>query len=599
MGRCAHTLSAPQHNPLSRMAEQRTQRRLAAILAADVAGYSRLIGVDEVGTLAALRRIWSERFDPTVASHNGRIVKKMGDGALVEFASVIDAIECAISFQQNMADYNAAERRKEPIEFRIGVNLGDVVIEGEDIFGDGVNIAARLQAQSPKNGVLISDAVHAQIRGKIDAAFIEVGALELKNIAVPVRAWRWSGAAPAPFSARSADRDLPSIAVLPFTNLSGDPEQTFFADGLVEDIITTLSKLSGLVVIARNSSFAYRGRAVDLGTIAAELGVRYVMDGSVRKTGNRVRVTAQLIEAKNGTHLWAQRYDRTIADIFAIQDEITLQLATEMQVSLTEGEQARLRHGATSNVEAWQLWVQGLSHFRQAVTREKVGAARPFWEKALALDPGSSTINAMLGFVHYCDARFGWWDDRETALDKANNYAERALTLAPDNADAHITAAVVEMMKGRYEAAVAHARQAVRLAPGSADAATFACFVLASSGAPEQGIVEGERAMTLSPNCPGYYLGHLGHAYRLAGRIEEAIAAFTAYDARSPGFGLADLIIAYQESGRPEQARQAAARLLSVRREFTITAWLRTQLRRDATQLAQEVASLRAAGVPD
>ena len=353
------------------------------------------------------------------------------------------------------------------------------------------------------------------------------------------------------------------------------------------------------MVIARNSSFAYRGRAVDLGTIAAELGVRYVMDGSVRKTGNRVRVTAQLIEAKNGTHLWAQRYDRTIEDIFAIQDEITLQLATEMQVSLTEGEQARLRHGATSNVEAWQLWVQGLSHFRQAVTREKVGAARPFWEKALALDPGSSTINAMLGFVHYCDARFGWWDDRETALDKANNYAERALTLAPDNADAHITAAVVEMMKGRYEAAVAHARHAVRLAPGSADAATFACFVLASSGAPEQGIAEGERAMTLSPNCPGYYLGHLGHAYRLAGRIEEAIAAFTAYDARNPGFGLADLIIAYQESGRPEQARQAAARLLSVRREFTITAWLRTQLRRDATQLAQEVASLRAAGVPD
>ena len=581
------------------MAEQRTQRRLAAILAADVAGYSRLIGVDEVGTLAALRRIWSERFDPTVASHNGRIVKKMDDGALVEFASVIDAIECAISFQQNMADYNAAERRKEPIEFRIGVNLGDVVIEGADIFGDGVNIAARLQAQSPKNGVLISDAVHAQIRGKIDAAFIEVGALELKNIAVPVRAWRWSGTAPGRFSARPVERDLPSIAVLPFTNLSGDPEQTFFADGLVEDIITTLSKLSGLVVIARNSSFAYRGRAVDLGTIAAELGVRYVMDGSVRKTGNRVRITAQLIEAKNGTHLWAQRYDRTIADIFAIQDEITLQLATEMQVSLTEGEQARLRHGATSNVEAWQLWVQGLSHFRQAVTREKVGAARPFWEKALALDPGSSTINAMLGFVHYCDARFGWWDDRETALDKANNYAERALTLAPDNADAHITAAVVEMMKGRYEAAVAHARQAVRLAPGSADAATFACFVLASSGAPEQGIAEGERAMTLSPNCPGYYLGHLGHAYRLAGRIEEAIAAFTAYDARSPGFGLADLIIAYQESGRPEQARQAAARLLSVRREFTITAWLRTQLRRDATQLAHEAASLRAAGVPD
>ena len=379
---------------------------------------------------------------------------------------------------------------------------------------------------------------------------------------------------------------------------SGDPEQTLFADGLVEDIITTLSKLSGLLIIARSSSFAYRGRAVDLRTIAAELGVRYVMDGSVRKTGNRIRVTAQLIDPKTGTHLWAQRYDRTIEDIFAIQDEITLQLATELQVSFTEGEQARLRHGTTSNIEAWQLWVQGLSHFRQAVTRERVGATRPYWEKALALDPGSATINAMLGFVHYCDARFGWWDNRETALDKAAKYAERALTLRPDNADAHITAAVVEMMKGRYEAAVDHARRAVRLAPGSADAATFACFVLASSGMPEEGIVEGERAMTLNPNCPGYYLGHLGHAYRLAGRIKEAIAAFTAYDARTPGFGLADIVIAYQESGRPEQARQAAERLLSVRRDFTIGSWAKTQLRQSSAQLEDEIEALRAAGLP-
>jgi len=270
-----------------------------------------------------------------------------------------------------------------------------------------------------------------------------------------------------------------------------------------------------------------------------------------------------------------------------------------MQVSLTEGEQARLRQGSTGNVEAWQLWVQGLSYFRQAVTREKVGAARPFWEKALALDPSSATINAMLGFVHYCDARFGWWDDRETALDKAAIYAERALAAGPEDGDAHITAAVVELMKGRYEAAIAHARLAVRLAPGSADAATFACFVLASCGVPEEGIVQGERAMTLSPNCPGYYLGHLGHAYRLAGRIEEAIAAFSAYDARSPGFGLADIVIAYQESGRPEQARQAAERLKAVRRDFAISAWTKTQLRRNARELAQEVAALRAAGLPD
>jgi adenylate cyclase len=580
------------------MAEQRIQRRLAAILAADVAGYARLIGADEVGTLAALRRIWSEHFDPMVAGHGGRIVKKMGDGALVEFASVVDSVECAIAFQQSMADYNSAQSGGQPIEFRIGVNLGDIVIEGDDIFGDGVNIAARLQAQAPKNGILISEAVHTQIKGKLNAPFEDIGALNLKNIAAPVHAWRWGGTTSAQAPTMALPRDLPSIAVLPFTSLSADPEQAFFADGLVEDIITALSKLAGLLVIARNSSFAYRTRIVDPRSIAAELGVRYVMDGSVRKTGNRIRVTAQLIDAKNGTHLWAQRYDRTIEDIFAIQDEITLNLATEMQVSLTEGEQARLRQGTTSNVEAWQLWVQGLSHFRQAVTREKVGAARPFWEKALTLDPASATINAMLGFVHYCDARFGWWDDREIALGKADEYAGRALALDPEHADAHITSAVVQMMRGRYEAAVDHARRAVRLAPSSADAATFACFVLASSGFPEEGIVQGERALTLSPNCPGYYLGHLGHAYRLAGRMDDAIGAFTAYDARSPGFGLADLIIAYHESGRPEQARKAAERLLSVRRDFTVAAWAKTQLRRDPVQLAGEIEALRAAGLP-
>jgi adenylate cyclase len=418
------------------MSKERVQRRLAAILAADIVGYSRLMSADEAGTLAALRGIWAERFNPAVAAHNGRIVKMMGDGALVEFASTVDAVECAVAIQEAMANYNNARPGIEPIEFRLGVNLGDIVIDGDDIFGDGVNVAARLEGQAQKGGVLVSDSVHAQIKGKVNSAFMDAGELTLKNIEMPVRAWRWAGyGAPAqipaqipaqkpaqtPANAPPEPGEIPSIAVLPFANISGDPEQEFFADGLVEDIITTLSKLAGLRVIARNSTFVYKGQAVDIREAAKQLGVQYILEGSVRKGGNRIRITTQLIDADSGSHVWAERYDRAIDDIFAVQDEITLVLATEMQVRLTEGEQARLHYTTTSNVEAWTLWLEGLSHHRQAVTKENNGRALSCWKQALALDPMSGALNAMIGFIHYLDARFGWWDDRETAIEKARS----------------------------------------------------------------------------------------------------------------------------------------------------------------------------------
>ena len=326
--------------------------------------------------------------------------------------------------------------------------------------------------------------------------------------------------------------------------------------------------------------------------------MRYVLEGSVRKSGNRIRITAQLIDASNGSHVWAERYDRSIDDIFAVQDEITLVLATEMQVKLTEGEQARLHYMTTRNVEAWTHWVQGLSDYRQAVTKENFGRALSCWEKALALDPTSAALNGMIGFIHYADARFGWWDDLETALGKARAYADRALELDPENPEAYTTLSIVLMMRKRYDEAVAHARRAVQLAPGSADAATFASFVLASSGHPEEAVVQIERAMTLSPNYPAYYLGHLGNAYRLSGRIEEAINAFKAYDARNPGFGLTDLVITYQQSDRPEEAKRTAEHFLSVRRGFTIASWVKTQFRSDTAQLEADIAALRAAGLP-
>jgi adenylate cyclase len=400
--------------------------------------------------------------DPKIAAHSGRIVKLMGDGVLVEFGSAVDAVTCAIAIQKHVREHDAGGSEADPIQFRVGINVGDIVIDGDDILGDGVNIAARVEGVAAPGGISLSEDAWRQVQGKVAANFVDSGEHSLKNIARPVRVYGvelGGESATQPATPASVLLDKPSIAVLPFTNMSGDAEQDYFCDGLVEDIITTLSKLAGLRVIARNSSFVYKGRSVDVREAAKQLGVRYVLEGSVRKSGNRIRITAQLIDAKDGAHLWAERYDRAIDDIFAIQDEITLVLATEMQVKLIEGEQARLRYTTTTNVEAWTYWVQGLSHFHQAPSKEKMGPARFYWEKALALDPTSAALNAMLGFMHCLDARFGWWDDHETAMGKARAYSDKALEIDPDNADAHTASSLILLMQRRYDEAVADARR--------------------------------------------------------------------------------------------------------------------------------------------
>ena len=471
------------------MAEERLQRRLAAILSADVVGYSRLMGIDEARTLSRLNALRRELIDPAIASHAGRIVKLMGDGALVEFGSAVDAVTCAIEIQKQLRERDA-DGESDPIRFRIGINVGDIIIDGEDILGDGVNVAARIEGIAEPGGVSISEDAWRQVQGKVAANFVDAGEQSLKNIARPVRVYRFEPAkqsATELASPTSPLRETPSIAVLPFQNMSGDPEQDHFCDGLVEDIITTLSKLAALRVIARNSTFVYKGRSVDIREAAKQLGVRYVLEGSVRKSGNRIRITAQLIDAKDGTHVWAERYDRAIDDIFAIQDEITLVLATEMQVKLTDGEQTRLRYTTAHNIEAWTCWVQGLSYYRQPVNKDNTAAARQWWEKALALDPQSAALNAMLGFVHCVDVRFGWWDDRETAVGKTRAYVERALEIDPNNADAYVTLGCLSMFHDRFDDAVAQARKAVDLAPGSADIVNLASFVLARGRMPGRG----------------------------------------------------------------------------------------------------------------
>ena len=395
-------------------------RKLAAILAADVVGFSRLTGADEDRTLARLRALRSDLIDPTIAVHRGRVVKRTGDGALVEFRSVVDAVRCAIEIQHAMVERNAGVPADRRIEFRIGVHLGDVVEEADgDLMGDGVNIAARLEGIAQPGAICLSEDAYRQVRARLDLAVADLGEKELKNIVEPMRVYALQVGLPAQPKPRPSEEqakaegpapraaapDTPSIAVLPFQNMSGEAEQDYFCDGLVEDIITTLSKLASLRVIARNSSFVYKGRSVDVREVATQLGVRYILEGSVRKSGARVRVTAQLIDAADGSHVWAERYDRAFDDIFAIQDEITLVLATEMQVKLTDGEQARMRYTTTSNVEAWTHWVKGMSYYRQPPTKDSQAAARHSWEKALALDPNSAPLNALLGFTHCLDAR--------------------------------------------------------------------------------------------------------------------------------------------------------------------------------------------------
>jgi len=586
---------------------EQLKQRLGAILAADAAGYSRLMSADERATLVALDAARAV-FRAQIESNQGRVIDTAGDSVLAVFETASGAVAAALAIQRALHEASRSVTEERRMRFRIGVHLGDVIEKADGtIYGDGVNIAARLQALAEPGGISVSDAVRGSVKSRAGAVFESQGEHTVKNVAEPLRVYRVKLAGdddPKAVAAASEIKlglpDMPSIAVLPFTNMSGDPEQEHFADGLVEDIITTLSKLSGLSVIARNSSFVYKGKPVNVREAAKELGVRYVLEGSVRKAGDRIRITAQLIDAASGSHVWAERYDRKLDDIFAIQDEITLILATELAVNLTEGEQARMRYSTTTNVEAWTYWMQGMAHYRAGVpTKDRLGPARKCWEKALALDPGSASVNAMLGFMSYADARFGWWDDRETALKKGQAYVDRAFAIDPDNADAHMVSGLLLMLQMRHAEAVAHARKSVELAPGSADAAVFACFVLASSGYADEAVVQIEKAIALSPRYPPTYLGHLGNAYRLAGRLDDAIAAFKEYSRRSPGFGLSDLVIAYQQKGDLEQSRRVAQALIAAKPDFTVAGWAKThQFRSDAEQVNSEVTALRAAGLP-
>jgi len=545
-------------------------RRLAAILAADVAGYSRLMGADEEGTLAELKTIRRELSDPKVKEHRGRIVKTTGDGLLIEFVSVVDAVRCAVEVQRAMAERNADVPLDRRIELRMGINLGDIIRDGRDIYGDGVNVAARLEGLAEPGGICVSRVVRDQVRDKLDFAFEDMGEQQVKNIARPVRAYR---VATGPVSAATKETpalalpDKPSFAVLPFANMSTDPEQEFFADGIAEDVITALSRYPSLFVIARNSSFTYKGRAVDVKQIGRELGVRYVLEGSLRKSGNRIRVTAQLVEAETGRHVWAERYDRDLADIFALQDEITEAVTIAIAPAIADAERQRAMRKPPDSLDAWAAYQRGLWHSSKLTADNNV-LAQKFFQQAIDLDPSFAGGYKGLAGAQFAVANFQGRGLLES-LSSIEALACRALALDDADAEARSLLANAFWARADYESALAETERALATTPNLAFAHHMRGATLIFSGHPKEGIAALERSIRLDPREPrsaGPRLNQIALGFYFsrdyAAAVEVAKRAIRSY----PEYPLPYrwLAAALGQLGRIEEAKEALEKAIGV-----------------------------------
>ena len=556
------------------MAEERPKRRLAAILASDVVGYSRLMGVNEERTLAQLQAHQRELLEPSISEHRGRIVKTTGDGMLVEFASVVDALRCATEIQRGMTERNAEVPTAERIEFRIGINVGDIMSEGGDIFGDGVNVAARLEALADPGGICVSGRVQEDARGKFDIPFEDRGEQPLKNIAWPVRVYkvRLGGETPTAVPALSLP-DKPSIAVLPFTNMSGDPEQEYFADGVTEDLITALSRIRWFFVIARNSCFAYKGQSTDIRDVARKLGVAYVLEGSVRKAGNRVRVTAQLIDGGSGNHVWAQRYDRDLEDIFSVQDEITETLAGAIEPELGKAERERARTRRPDDLRAWDLCQRGLWHTYKR-TRQDLADAQHMFRQAIEIDPGLARAYAAAEEAFFFQFVGGYVDTGEAAKADALRFAEKAVQLDGEDAFNRYALGRALTLVRRHDSAVFELRKAIELNPSFAQAHSALAMALATGGHPEEALPHIELAMRLSPQDPyfGQFLVRRAEACLFSGRVVEAVEA-AERSLREPNIQWsrwAILAAAQAHLGRLEEARRSIEALRILRPEIDL-----------------------------
>jgi len=508
------------------------ERRLAAIMATDVVGYSRLIRADEEGTLAALKALRADLIGPKIAEHHGRIVKLMGDGMLVEFASVVDAVQAAVETQQSVSDHNADVPADKRIELRIGINLGDVVIDGDDIQGDGVNVAARLEGLAQGSGVCISEGVYDQVRDRIDAVFEDMGEQEVKNIDRPVGVWRWRAEGPAKMAPQQVNEplplpDKPSIAVLPFENMSGDPDQEYFADGMTEDIITELSRFENLFVIARNTSFVYKGQRVDVKEVARELGVHFILEGSVRKAGQRVRITAQLINGQDGDHVWAERYDGALEDVFDLQEQVTSQVVSSISPQITEAEHKRISRGERKFDDAYEL-----AWSAQELVSAGLRLGDPsMWDDAIAKASEAVEMNAKCGiayqticFAYAMQSLWRWGDDPMAAAGLAEDWAKKFYSQLPNSYMAYHSLGMARLRKGQYQDANRDFHRAHELNPNDTLVLNFWAWCEASAGEFENAKNHAYMALRLSPKDP--FAGVSSLALAMAAFIEKDDVGF-------------------------------------------------------------------------
>lgn len=634
------------------------KRQLSAILAADMVGYSRLMEADEAGTIERQKAHLSTTIKPLIKQYRGRVVKLMGDGILVEFASVIDAVKCAVAVQRAVLECEATIPDERRIEYRVGINLGDVFFDDGDMFGDGVNIAARLEQLAEPGGICISGTVYDHLKSNIKVGYESLGEVKVKNIEQAVRVYRvltgqqHIGSVVAEKSTASGARtwilassvlialivgggvwwwvqntdrpngtgkvavnnaeelsatssgpavsssDRPSIAVLPFDNLSGDPGQDYFSDGMTEDLITDLSQVSGLFVLARNTAFTYKGRAVNVRDVGRELGVKYVLEGSVRKSGDRVRINAQLIDAKTGGHLWANRFDRKLTDVFALQDDVVQKIVEALAITLKAGEKARLTSASQVNPEAYDTLLRGLEKFRR-FSRETNIEAREFFEQAIALDPKFARAHADLALTYALAAEQHWTREADKSAQLALKIANDALALDSSVTQVHFVLSVVYRTLRRIDESTSAARQAIAFEPNYADGHAVLAISLNVGGSPKQGLAAIRQATKLNPRKPFFYVWTEGQSHYLLGNYEEAARLLEQVIVSNPQFPAAHKLLAatYIELGRVEDAKWAAAELLTIATEFNLASEKASAPYTDEAVRLRYIENLRKAGV--
>jgi adenylate cyclase len=547
------------------MTEERAKRKLSAIFSADVKGYSRLMGQDEAGTVNRLKKYRALMTD-LIKQYHGRVVDSPGDNILADFASVVDATECAVKVQNELKSKNEEIPKDQRMEFRIGINLGDVIEDGERIYGDGVNVAARIEGLAEAGGICISGTVHDHVEIKLGLEFEYLGEQSVKNIRKPVRVYQIK------FDSRISDAEMcrelplpdkPSIAVLPFVNMSRDPTQEYFCDGITEEIITALANIPLLFVIARNSTFIYKGKPIKVQQVGRELGVKYVLEGSVRKAEDRIRITAQLIDSTSGAHLWAERYDRNLIDVFDLQDEITLKIITALQMKLARGEQANIWLGATNNLDALEKYCQGLEEIWTLGNHIR---AKHFLQEAIDLDYDFLPPYVSLGWCHMVDYWLGLSDPPEQSLEKALELAQKVIAFNESIAPPHSLLGKIYMNKRLYENGIAEAKRAVALNPNEADCHAHLGIVLTFSGEPEEALYWFRKAFRLNPMPPWFYFVYLGMVYNILGLYEKSITAHKKALRLTPDnpWCYVSLAESYSLLGDIEKARSAAAEVYRV-----------------------------------